>query len=492
MKNGLNYKRKLIFLVFWTFMFTGVNAQPNLAFYPFNNQFNSFDYNPAFLTSPEKFTFSIFPLAGSSAGFNNQEIIRDITSKYLTGDLITKDYEKALNKLDLQTFFHQNAESSALSFTYRSNIGFFNFRIKDSEYFVASTEGDLIKFIFNPEINSAVINLTQRLPVHAAHYREYSLGYAYKSPSNRFSAGIRAKMYFGKFAFYSNISGSILTDNSSPPNSVITTSGLMNISFPVSVNEKPNGSINMIDFNKSTISNYLWNTGNPGMGVDLGINYRIAPELTFSVSIIDLGKINWKKNVNSRSLELKDSLPNTSYQIIGQTIIKQETYNDSNAFDFGELDKVSSAFSKPLPATLYAGIKYQVNPNFSIGITDRFVVIKDLNYNSFSVTGKLDVNKILSISTGYSVIANSYLNIPLAFLFQANFGQFYLGTDNFTAIWLPKYAQFAGISFGACFYLFTQRNLYLKPSNLTPFYKPRKTIKSRRTGLQIKADPDYN
>jgi len=488
MKTGFKCKRKLLFLMYCTFLFTGANAQPNLAFYTFNNQFNSFDYNPAFLTSREKFTFSIFPLAGSSVGFNNQQVIRDMTSQFLTGNLDSIDYDKAFNNMTNQSFLHQNAESSLLSFTYRSNIGFFNFRIKESEYFVASTDGELIKFLFNSGTQSAPLYQIQHLSAHAVHYREYSLGYAYKSRSNKFSAGVRAKLYYGKSAFFSNIAGSIQQDKDTT-DYIFKTSGTVNISFPNSFN-KPNAPANTIDLSSSTIFDYLLNTGNPGMGIDLGINYRVTPELSLSVSVIDLGKINWKTNLNSRSLKLSKMLESST--IKDKIITKGDSITYSRLFDFGELIKDSSTFSKPLPAKLYAGIKYQVSPIFSIGITDRLVVIKDLSYNSFSATGKLDVNKILSVSTGYSIIGDSYLNIPLAFQFQANFGQFYLGTDNMTALWLPNYAQFAGISFGACFYLFTQRNLYGKPSNLTPFYRPRKIIKNRRTGRHIKADPDYN
>jgi len=151
--------------------------------------------------------------------------------------------------------------------------------------------------------------------------------------------------------------------------------------------------------------------------------------------------------------------------------------------------------------TLYTGIKYQVYPHIALGITDRYSVVKDLNYNSLSFTASFDVNKKLSISTGYSMIAYSYFNIPLAFLWKRNFGQIFLGTDNLTAMVLPSLADYAGISFGACFYLlnkqnrhlkgpdYTNRNLFGKPSEETPFYKPRKIIKNSKNGSIIKSDP---
>ncbi|HAH22491.1 MAG TPA: hypothetical protein DCL77_01780 [Prolixibacteraceae bacterium] len=489
MKDSLSFKRKILFLICWTFMFTLTKAQPSLAFYPLTNQFSSFDYNPAFLTSHEKFTFSIFPLAGTSVEFNNQKVINSMTSKFFKGSLDNQDYKNAFNDIMAQSSFHQNLESSLLSFTYRSDIGFFNFRIKESEYFLAKVEGDITKFIFKSDIQSAVIDQIQSLPAQSAHYREYSLGYAFQSPHKRFTAGIRAKLYFGKFAFFSNVSGSIQNKFN---DYVLKTSGLIQISFPENTIYNPKDSSNTFNFSSSKIFDYLLNSGNPGMGVDLGINYRVSPDLTCSMSIIDLGKINWKSHVNSRRLNEEYLLANSTYQTSTeggvQTITKNENYTYSDSFDFAKLAIDSTTFSNPMPLSIYAGIKYRVNPGFSLDMTDKYVVVKDLSYNSLSVTAQFDVNKKLSVSAGYSMIGDSYFNIPLALLYQGNFGQIFLGTDNLTTLALPSSAQYAGISFGACFYLFTHRNLSVDASDYTPFYRPRKIIKNHRTGLILNDD----
>ncbi|HEY3372658.1 MAG TPA: DUF5723 family protein [Prolixibacteraceae bacterium] len=493
MKNGLNYKRKLLFLIFWLFLLIGAKAQPNLAFYSLDHQFNSGDYNPAFLTSRHKFTFSMFPLAGTSVGYNNQEVIKNLTSRFLSGTITNEEFKKVFERMATQSFFHQNLESSLLSFTYHSNIGFFNFKVKDSEYFLAAVKGDITKFIFKSDQQTAIINQIQYLPAQSSHYREYSLGYSYKAPSNRFSAGIRAKLYFGKYAFFSTLSGAIQKDPNTPNDYILKTSGMIHISFPQQTILAPHDSVH-IQFKNSTIFNYLFNSGNPGAGIDLGFNYRIMPELSFSMSVIDLGKINWKTNRSSRNAD--KAYPLAQNYVLGppgdhQTITKENNYNFSDLIDFSKLDRDSSAFSRPLPTTLYTGLKYQLNPSIALGITDRFVIVKDLNYNSLTFTSNFTINKNLSISTGYSILADSYFNIPLAFLFQGDVCQFFLGTDNLTAILIPSAAEFAGLSFGACFYLFGKRDQHRKPSDYTPFYKPRKILKNKKTGLLINPQPEY-
>ena len=233
------------------------------------------------------------------------------------------------------------------------------------------------------------------------------------------------------------------------------------------------------------------------MGVDLGINYHVTSVLTFSMSMIDLGKINWKSNVNSRDLNKEfPPLPPLSYlppitQGGVQTIKKTENDPYFNKFDFRTFYDDYTTFSKPLPTSLYAGIKYQLNPGLSIDITDKFVAAKNLSYNSLATTATFDINKKLSICTGYLMIADALFNIPFALLYQGNFGQVFLGTDNLTSMVFPSSAEFAGISFGACFYLFTHRNLSQDAPDNTPFYKPRKIIKNPKTGLIMNEDSNY-
>lgn len=481
----MNYRPKLLLLMSWTFMCSWAAAQPNLAFYPLTDQFNSFDYNPAFLSSPEKFTFSMFPLAGTSMGFNNQQVISGMAINYIKSGTTNNDYKDAFSKMATHPFFHQNFQGSWLSFTFRSDIGFFNFRIKDSQYFMTRVGGEITRFIFSDDLQTAIIDRPQYLPGQAVHYREYSLGYSHQSRDKRFTAGIRAKRYYGKIGIFSDISGTIELNEPNSNDYVLRTSGLINISFPDNTFESPNNSNNTIELNSTKIKKYIFNSGNPGMGLDLGIHYRLSPALSLSVSVIDLGKINWKNNLNSKVLEKKYSL--TNYQVVNnngvQTITKIDSVNYSKIFDFDKLDSERSSFSKPMPTVLYAGIKYQISPEFSLSLTDRYVVVEHLSYNSLSLNANFEVNKKLSISTGYSMIADSYLNIPFALLYKGDFGQFYIGTDNLPALSLSSSSGFAGFSAGAAFYLFRERIVYKQPSDDLPFYRPRKIINKSKSGL---------
>jgi len=489
-------KLKFILLILFLAITILGKTQNNLAFYPIEDQFNSSVFNPAFLASQKNFSFSLFPIGGTIIGYNNQDAIKQLVSKLISGISTDNDYKQVLTSMADRSWFSQNVESALLSFTFPSKVGVFNFRIKEGENFSASIKGPLTNFIFNTNTQTAIVNQVQYLPAQAMHYREYSVGYSISSRMNRFSAGIRAKIYFGKAAFFSGISGSIQHESN---NYSLLTKGLVNISIPEVSSTNSDQSISSISIFKGLKTiNYLMNSGNPGIGADLGINYRINPDLTLSLSVIDLGRINWKTNVNSKNFDGQYQFQNSDVSGFrnetGNEFITKKinnlTFVDSISESF-DLTYNKSTFSRPLPVSVYAGLKIRLNQLMKISIVDRYVAIKDMNYNSLSIAANFDVNKNLSVSSGYSIIGNTNFNIPLAILWKRDFGQIYIGTDNLTAFLVPSISEFAGFSFGTCFYLFKKRNLKSELVENYPFFKHKKIKRNRRNGLIIQEYPSF-
>jgi len=458
-------------------------AQPNMALYPFDGHFNSSGFNPAFLYSREKFTFSMIPFGGISIGYNNQEVIKDLVTGTLQGITSDEDYKKVLKSITDRTSFNQDIESILLTFTLRSSLGFFNFQIKENQSFSVAAKGELTSFVFNTNIQSATINRIQNLPAQAMHYREYSLGYSLPSRNRKFTAGIRPKIYYGKAAFFSGLSGLIQRDSS---DYFLKAGGKVKLSIPMTQTYSNGKYESTLSLSGKNTMNYVLNRGNPGFGIDLGFNYSITPDLSLSMSVLDLGKIEWKSNLNSKVFEGEYPIPSQKVtpNVTGDIITKNITYafSDSISNIFGQsID--STEFSNSMPVTIYAGIKHQINPRLNISLIDRYVYLKNMNYNSMSFMVGYDINKELSVSTGYCVISNSYANLPLAFLYKMDFGQMYIGTDNLLSFIIPSASDFAGISFGTCFYLFKNYDSRNSISGDYPFYKPKKPRRNPTTGL---------
>jgi len=468
-------------------------AQTNMAFYPVENQFNSSDFNPAFLSSENKFTFSIFPMGGANIGYNNQEVIRQLVTKFLSGINQDEEYKDVLISMVDRKSFNQDIESTLLYFTYRSNVGVFNFRIKENEFFSSSAQGSVSNFLVKTDIQSVAVGQIQYLPALILHYREYSIGYSLPENHNKLSGGIRAKIYFGKGAFSSDISGSIQHESDKY---FLRTSGKGYISLPENQNTSGNGGVSSVaDISGFNIKNYLLNSGNLGFGLDLGVKYKVNPKLTFSMSAIDLGKINWKNNLNSKNFDSEFSLSTSSIKsrFEGGVEIITKTRDDvsltDSIKDSFQLTYEKSAFSTPLPVKVYTGLNYQINPSTKISIVNRFILLKNMNHHSLSVTGSFELNKRLSVTMGYAKIGNSYTNVPLAIFFKRDFGQIYMGTDNFLSFLLPSISEFSGLTFGTCFYLFRKRDIYGSPLDESPFHKPKKVKKTRRNGLILDEYP---
>ena len=120
---------------------------------------------------------------------------------------------------------------------------------------------------------------------------EYSIAYSLPQKNHKLTAGIRAKLYFGKSVFSSEISGAISQDQ--PGTYALKTWGKGYFSMPEATNVNPDGTVSG-NPDISSISSYVFNSGNPGVGVDLGIKYKITPKLSVSMSVIDLGKYSGK------------------------------------------------------------------------------------------------------------------------------------------------------------------------------------------------------
>lgn len=461
-----------------------------MAFYSIENQFNSFNFNPAFLTSKGQFSFSMFPFAGTNIGYNNQKEIQSLARKLLSGINEDAEYIDLVKSMVSRQTFYQKAENEWLTFTYRTRKGFFNFRIMESLSLSASVKGPVSEFMILPEVRSVTINQVQHIPALFIHFREYSIGYTSPPNNHKLKSGIRAKLYFGKGVFSSEVEGSVQQEADT---TFLRTWGKGKMSIPEETVQNNDGTTSSVPgLNSVGGIGYLMNAGNPGIGLDFGLKYQHNKKLSFSMSIIDFGKIFWKTNLNSKGFDGKYNFKNSSFAkgTLNEVDIISKT-SDSISFSNPRNSKfrptnISSRFSTSLPLTIYTGIKYQLNPNIGLNLLHRSVIIKDLNYQTYAFIGNFNLDKKLTLTTGYSIIGDNYNNIPVTILLHNELGQIYLGTDNLLSFLTPSASNYSGLSFGTCLYLFRKRDLYDDPTKEFPYRKGKKVKKVKETGRILK------
>lgn len=482
---GSGIKKNYILLACLLFLALFGKAQSSLLFYSTQDQFNSSNFNPAFLTSQHNFTFSIFPLSGMSVGYNNQDVVREMLMKVLRGDSIKDAMTEVFNHLIQRGVFYQRFESSLLNFGVNTKYGNFNFRIKEVEQLMSNLKGDFSDFITDPDFNTLFINQSQKFPVNMVYFREYSLGYAREIIPHRLSVGFRAKTYYGKFTANSGVQGELTKENN---NFYLNTSGPIKLSIPLNIVQTSDSIITgatLADNFKA--GDFLLNTKNLGVGFDLGFNYILNDELTISASVVDIGKISWKNNLNTVDYVGKYRFPDEYTVDSGNDYItKQPSFAQDTVFMTNSLFKASighEAFSNPLPAVFYGGIQYQLNSALNIGFVDRYVSLKGMSFNSVSLTGTFKWGKSVTVNTGYSIVGNSFFNVPFGIVRNSEKGQFYIGADNLLSFVLPGIQEFSGITFGTCFYLFRKNEKYLKQLEYLPFYERKKAKPNKSRGL---------
>ncbi len=483
----LTNKPALLLLTILSIQVLFVRAQSNLAFYQTPDKFNSSAYNPAFLTSQHNFSFSIFPLSGMSVGYNNQDVIRKMMLNILQGDSMKNNLNDVFKQLVKRGIFYQRFESQLFSFGYNSAYGSFDFQVKEVEQIMSNLKGHFSDFITNPAYHTLALNQLQSFPVNAAYYREYSLGYAKEIIPERLSVGIRAKLYFGKSTAYSDVQGE-LTQASS--NFYLKTNGAVKLSFPLNIVEGtdsvPTGGNLPANF---TVGKFLMDSKNVGAGIDLGFKYKVNSRVTVSASVTDLGKIGWKNNLSIMNFvgSYKFQPNYISKDKTGTGYITTDPTFSTNSLRIPELFKTTlgnKSFSTPLPTTFYAGAQYQLTPDLIIGLVDRYISSKGMGFNSISISGTFDVKKGLEISAGYSIVGNSFVNIPFGLIHNWEGGQFFIGADNLMSFVFPKITDFSGITFGTCIYLFRGKERYDKRLDYLPFYKQKKQKRAGKNGLQ--------
>jgi hypothetical protein len=417
-----------------------------------------------------------------TVGYNNQSVIKDMVFQIISGNQTKDEFTNIFNSLLKHDLFFQRWEMPILSFGVNSDFGSFDFRIKEIEQMASDFKGNFSEFLFSPTYQTLLLNQRQLFPAKAFYYREYSLGYATEIIKNKLNIGIRAKLYFGKANLISDVEGGIERNNNQL---FIKTYGQARLTVPFNLYQEDSLLTSATMSDNFTIANYLFNTKNMGTGIDIGFSYLITPKLHLSASVMDIGKINWSNNVNTLIFEGNHKFPEEYILASEKDYVTKTTDFSTEKENMNDLFKIAieqAPYSTTLPATFYAGIQYQLNSTVKLGVVDRFISSKKLNQNSFSLTASYKANKKLTINSGYSIVGDSYVNMPIAIIYNRQSSQSFIGTDNFLSFLIPS-SDYSGITFGTCFFLFRHSSKYKSQLEYLPYFKEKRPKPKSTKGL---------
>lgn len=458
------------------------SSQSNTLFYHTRGFYNAPSYNPAFLTHQKAFTFNIFPLSGLGLSYNNREAV-DKVSQILFSDQVDDESKVIFRSLVKKDLSYNYFDANLLNIGINTSSGAFNFQVKEKAYVLMRFGGEFSRFVMNTTGEETVgLSKNQKFPSEAVHLREYAIGYANELIGHKLDFGVRFKLYYGKSFLASTLSGEMIDEEGAY---FARSHGDVFFSIPATDNEA-NGTITKINvMDGKTASDYVFNRKNSGVGIDLGINWKINPQWEFTASVLDLGSINWRQDIYDLNFDNGlYKIENVHFDPNRGVLVKETDEVDlvDNIDELYDIVPTEQNYKTKIPTTILLGLNYKLSNQLNIGIVNRYIQVENLGHNSFSALANYQYSSHATLVWGIGVYSQSYKNIPLGWLYKWRSAQFYIGTDNMLSLFVPKFSDYSSLTFGVDFNLFAPKVRYKKVKYL-PFFKLKKNRRRGSDGL---------
>ena len=159
-----------------------------------------------------------------------------------------------------------------------------------------------------------------------------------------------------------------------------------------------------------------------GMGIDLGAEYLINEKIKASFSIIDLGKLHYKKESDIAGTA------NTDYSFSGINLNENETFdlNDVISYEKAESEKRT----RSLPTAINCGIEYKVlGDKLTAGLLYSSRDYDENSIKELTLSGNYHPYSWLYATASYSFIESETGTMGLALNLCPSWINFFVGTD---------------------------------------------------------------
>ncbi|HEX2934636.1 MAG TPA: DUF5723 family protein [Bacteroidales bacterium] len=382
---------------------------------------------------------------------------------------------------DTKTKFLSNfSDVNYINSDFRNDWISFGFRIKNTYLsFSAGDRSESYGFIPKDLVKLGLdLNYSNQTPgsfdlsnfgVKAQWYREYAIGVSQQINPN-FTFGLRAKLLFG-IASLATTNSEVRLNNTGPMSWQTQSIIDMNSSVPnLELKYKSNGDVDFDSIDFKSIDGYsdakgiIFNTSNTGFAVDLGVISQPLKNLSISASVLDLGFIRWKSNVNNFS-------QSGSYNFRGVDIPLDDSIDTGDALK-DTLEKVYAVntnhdpFTTSLTGKLYVGVHYQLIKGIGFGALTRLQMLRNNIKPQFTFSLNLDPGKTFSATISYTIANGVYDNLGLGIATRLGPFQYYIICDRIPLFYnweksgypIPAYAKNINFRTGINFVFGCTRN----------------------------------
>lgn len=374
---------------------------------------------------------------------NNSLSINDIIYNY-NGQTISflhpnGDINRFYNTLKSTTIIRTDLQTNLLSFGFRSKTGFWNFSLIEKMDGYVGIPKDLFKLSLfgTTSIDNNTFDFSA-LQSDVTVYTEAGIGYS-KHINNKLLLGAKVKFLMGS----TNVSNS--NNNIEMQLGIdqwnLKGSGTANVSSPVRIDIANN--YQSVTINPpTTITNWLKPSGY-GAGIDLGIVYSITDRIDLSAAIVDLGFINWTKNVQNiyygidytfdgvaqvNSSQGSNSLTKVYDQFkTGNSLVDSLT----KALQTSTTQNISNnLYTTGTTSKLNLGFEYELIDNFlSLGLLSRTSIFKKSVYEEFTTSINAHPVDWFDASASYSFFNGRFSTIGASIGLRTGFVHWFVAAD---------------------------------------------------------------
>jgi len=416
-------------------------AQQELTLHLMKDVFQSTHTNPAFRARTRG---SVTILSSMHASVRNTGFTYD---QLITANIQEEGGERFLDYGEMYNNLKLNGKDNAFTsfsfdaFALSLKIGKNRFSLNATEH-VFGRMGygkGLFKLLAEGNTPGETISL-DGYNVNATQYHEFGLGYNRSFLDDKLVVGTRFKLLYGM--------ANVTTRHLDVQLTTGTEAEMYEISALADFKIQTSGTSMGGD---DIVNNYLLNTDNNGVAVDLGATYKFDDKLSFSASIINLGAINWKSDLRTYST-------NREYTFKG---IESDSLFAGEGFSFDQtelLDSLKSTFEiqedsvttykSSLPVQSYLSAYYSLSPYTTASATVYTAFMSGKSYAALALGIQQQVGRWFNVTGTYSMQGRSFGNIGVGLGIKTGGFQLYMVTDNVFAYMIPTKSKIANARVG--------------------------------------------
>jgi hypothetical protein len=359
----------------------------------------------------------------------------------------TWNLEGVLGQMHRVDLYAVEARLQPISLGYRRKSLYFTFNIAERFHGYQTIPKDLAETVISG--NGPFVGERAKfnaLRPDGTYLREYSLGIS-KVISPELTAGVRAKLLFGKASIQTGRSSMELTTREDNFGLNVEGAYTLNGSFPATITQDAEGNIDGIVVDGIDPVALLLNRGNRGVAIDLGLIYKYDERITLSASLLDLGFVRWKtdlNNVHGEGTFVFEGVDFNTY-IVSRAFFSEMRDSLINSL---EITNTTNPYSDLLPSQLFLAGSYKYSDRISFGLVNRNLVLRNKIHSSFTLSAQADLAERFLATLSWSYLNNSIKNVGVGIALHGNGIQFHAVTDNLLGFFYPFDTRTLNLRFG--------------------------------------------